>query len=58
MNEEIIKTKEYEEQPTTETVNGQDGSVSGRIPVSPGKVATLVLGGLAILGALYYFLLR
>lgn len=40
------------------TVNGQDGSVSGKIPVSPGKVAALVLGGLAVLGALYYFLLR
>lgn len=39
-------------------VNGQDGSVSGRIPVSLVKVASLVLGGLAVLGLVCYFLFR
>ncbi len=40
------------------TVNGQNGSVTGKIPVSPGKVASVVLGGLAALGCLLFFLCR
>lgn len=39
-------------------VNGQTGSVSGKIPVSPGKIASVVLGGLAVLGILWFFLCR
>lgn len=37
-------------------VNGQTGSVSGKFPISPGKVASVVLGGLAVLGALWFVL--
>lgn len=40
------------------TVNGQTGRISGKIPISPGKVASVVLGGLAILGCLLFFLCR
>ncbi len=39
-------------------VNGQNGSVSGKIPISPVKVASIVLGGLAILGCLWLLLSR
>lgn len=39
-------------------VNGQNGSVSGKVPVSPGKVLSLVFGGLALLGCLWFFLSR
>ena len=38
------------------TVNGQNGSVSGKIPVSPAKVASVVLGVLVILGLFCSFL--
>lgn len=40
------------------TVNGQNGEVSGKVPVSPGKVASVVLGGLAALGCLLFFVCR
>ena len=40
------------------TVNGQDGSISGKIPVSVGKIAAVVLGGLAVLGGLCFLLCR
>jgi len=40
------------------TVNGQNGSVSGKIPVSPGKVASVVLGVLGLFGCLWFFLSR
>ena len=39
-------------------VNGQDGSVSGKVPISIGKVASIVLGGLAVLGGLWFLLCR
>lgn len=35
------------------TVNGQNGSVSGKVPNSPGKVVSIVLGGLALLFLLW-----
>ncbi len=40
------------------TVNGQNGSVSGKVPISPAKVASIVLGGLTVLGCLWFFLSR
>ncbi len=40
------------------TVNGQNGSVSGKVPLSAGKIASVVLGGLAVLGCLCFFLCR
>ena len=40
------------------TVNGQNGSVSGKFPVSTGKIASIVLGGVAVLGSLLFFLCR
>ena len=40
------------------TVNGQTGSVSGKIPISPAKVAAIVLGGLAALGILWFLVSR
>lgn len=40
------------------TVNGQNGNVTGKIPVSPVKVASIVLGVLAVLGCLCFFLCR
>lgn len=39
-------------------VNGQNGSVSGKVPVSVGKVVSLVAGGLALLGSVLFFLGR
>ena len=39
-------------------VNGQDGSVTGKIPVSIGKIAAVVLGALAALGVVCFFLCR
>lgn len=39
-------------------VNGQTGGVTGKIPVSPGKVASVVLGVLAVLGMVCFFLCR
>ncbi len=35
-------------------VNGQTGRVSGKIPVSPAKVAIIVAGALAVLGILWF----
>ena len=39
-------------------VNGQNGNVSGKVPVSPGKIVSVVLGGLAVLGLLWFILCK
>ncbi len=38
------------------TVNGQNGSVSGKFPISSGKIVSIVLGACAILGGLLLLL--
>ncbi len=52
-----IATYRYHEKAYPFMVNGETGRIAGRAPLSPLKIALLVLGGIALLGLLIFLLM-